>query len=315
MVFSIPYLKDGQATSNTKARAPLPGFSRVIWDEWGKKGVRMDTKALKKQMGAAIAMVLVAAVALGSATFAWFVTNNKVDATTSTISAQSNAAFMTIAQGTTGAKNSNNTSVLTSITGTAADGSTPLYPATFGEQRAQGAYAAATKGKFMTGFGTELDNGTLNTKLELVKGTEGEAGSYAAAVSGEYAITEAFNVSSKGQNLTKLKVDGVVVANNATSSSILNKALRVLVTSADGTVWDLYGLNDAGTAYERKLSSDPGDGDVNFGDVTAGQDTALKVYLFYEGSDVNVKTTNLENNQLSATNAVAITFTATAENK
>lgn len=37
MVFSIPYLKDGQATSNTKARAPLPGFSRVIWDEWGKK--------------------------------------------------------------------------------------------------------------------------------------------------------------------------------------------------------------------------------------------------------------------------------------
>lgn len=67
MVFSISCLKDGQATSNTKARAPLPGFSRVIWDEWGKKGVRMDTKALKKQMGAAIAMVLVAAVALGSA--------------------------------------------------------------------------------------------------------------------------------------------------------------------------------------------------------------------------------------------------------
>lgn len=81
MVFSIPCLKDGQATSNTKARAPLPGFPRVIWDEWGKKGVRMDTKALKKQMGAAIAMVLVAAVALGSATFAWFVSNNAVTAT------------------------------------------------------------------------------------------------------------------------------------------------------------------------------------------------------------------------------------------
>lgn len=61
----------------------------------------MDTKALKKQMGAAIAMVLVAAVALGSATFAWFVTNSKVDATTSTISAQSNAAFMYIREKTT----------------------------------------------------------------------------------------------------------------------------------------------------------------------------------------------------------------------
>lgn len=89
MVFSIPYLKDGQATSNTKARAPLPGFSRVIWDEWGKKGVRMDTKALKKQMGAAIAMVLVAAVALGSATFAWFVNNTKVKAESVNVAAKS----------------------------------------------------------------------------------------------------------------------------------------------------------------------------------------------------------------------------------
>lgn len=89
MVFSTPCLKDGQATSNTKARAPLPGFSRVIWDEWGKKGVRMDTKALKKQMGAAIAMVLVAAVALGSATFAWFVNNTKVTAESVDVTAKS----------------------------------------------------------------------------------------------------------------------------------------------------------------------------------------------------------------------------------
>ncbi len=128
MVFSIPCLKDGQATSNTKARAPLPGFSRVIWDEWGKKGVRMDTKALKKQMGAAIAMVLVAAVALGSATFAWFVSNNSVKATTSSISAQSNAAYMTIAKGTTGAKDANESAVETDVK------DTPLFPATFGEQ-------------------------------------------------------------------------------------------------------------------------------------------------------------------------------------
>lgn len=89
MVSSIPNFKDGQATSNTKARAPLPGFSGVIWDEWGKKGVRMDTKALKKQMGAAIAMVLVAAVALGSATFAWFVNNTKVTAESVNVTAKS----------------------------------------------------------------------------------------------------------------------------------------------------------------------------------------------------------------------------------
>jgi len=290
------------------------GLLGVIWDEWGKKGVRMDTKALKKQMGAAIVMVLVA-IALGSATFAWFVTNNKVDATTSTISAQSNAAFMTITNGKTGASAVDTTQASTKIKGTATDGSTPLYPATFGEQGEQGTHVAATKGKFMTGFGADLNDGTLSSDLELVKGTSGDAGSYEAATTGQYAIAEDFNVSSKGQNLTGLKVDGVAVAENSTSNSSLKQALRVLVTNEDGTVWDLYGLNAAGTAYERKLSSDSADGDVNFGTVTAGQDTALKVYLFYEGSNVEVKTANLQEGMLSATNAVTISFTATADNK
>ena len=70
----------GQYIQHESAGSPS-GLLGVIWDEWGKKGVRMDTKALKKQMVAAIAMVLVAAVALGSATFAWFVSNNAVTAT------------------------------------------------------------------------------------------------------------------------------------------------------------------------------------------------------------------------------------------
>ena len=56
----------------------------------------MNVKHLRKQLMAAIAMVLVAAIALGSSTFAWFVSNNTVKATTTTIAAQSNAAFMVI---------------------------------------------------------------------------------------------------------------------------------------------------------------------------------------------------------------------------
>ena len=61
----------------------------------------MDTKALKKQMGAAIAMVLVAAVALGSATFAWFVNNTKVKADGATVTAKA-ANTLLISQGDTG---------------------------------------------------------------------------------------------------------------------------------------------------------------------------------------------------------------------
>lgn len=47
----------------------------------------MSTKALKQQLIAAIAMVLVAAVALGSSTYAWFVSNTQVKAQTATVSA------------------------------------------------------------------------------------------------------------------------------------------------------------------------------------------------------------------------------------
>ena len=101
----------------------------------------MNVKALKKQLMAAIAMVLVATIALGSSTYAWFVTNNKVDATTSTISAQSNAAFMTITNGTTGASGVDTTTVTTEVA------TKPLYPATFGEEN------GSTKGACVYIFG------------------------------------------------------------------------------------------------------------------------------------------------------------------
>lgn len=295
MVFSILCLKDGQATSNTKARAPLPGFSRVIWDEWGKKGVRMDTKALKKQMGAAIAMVLVAAVALGSATFAWFVTNNKVDATTTNIAAQSNAAYMTIANGETGAHASDKTSAVTTITD-----HIKLYPATFGEQD------GASKGTFMTGYGSGLENATLKGDLKAV-GTPDEADGK------EFAKKEQFNISSKGQNLSDLKVESVEGVTDAADGQLLKTSFRVLVTNADCTAWVVYGLK--GNNYEIKLSSEADNSAPVLGSVTAGQDTLVNVYVFYEGSDVNIHTKNLQENKLDASQSVKINFTATANNQ
>lgn len=295
MVFSIPCLKDGQATSNTKTRAPLPGFSRVIWDEWGKKGVRMDTKALKKQMGAAIAMVLVAAVALGSATFAWFVTNNKVDATTTNIAAQSNAAYMTIENGTAGAKASDKTSVVTTITGPI-----KLYPATFGEQ------SGSTEGTFATGYGKDLDNATLASNLTTV-GTPDQADGKG------YAKKEQFNISSKGQNLSDLKVESVEGSTDAADGQLLKTSFRVLVTNADASAWVVYGLGDNG--YEIKLSSAGNKSKPALGSVTAGEDTLVNVYVFYEGSDTNIHTKNLQENKLDASQSVKINFTATPDNK
>lgn len=294
MVSSIPCLKDGQATSNTKARAPLPGFSRVIWDEWGKKGVRMDTKALKKQMGAAIAMVLVAAVALGSATFAWFVTNNTVKANTNTISAQSNAAFMTI-------KYNGSAVGVNSTEDTATDNvGKALYPATFGENPTD----AAPKGKFAYGYGQKVttDGYMVNSDgLKPVNGT----GSLDDAVAGDYAVKEVFKISSRGQDLKNLKVSKVS-AGQTTSESSLNSALRVLVY-VDETHWEVYDIN--GTF---KYGSGAAAG-VLAEDVTHDEDTEVDLYLFYEGSDEQIYTNNLS--KLTSTKNITVQFTADAQNK
>lgn len=294
MVSSIPCLKDGQATSNTKARAPLPGFSRVIWDEWGKKGVRMDTKALKKQMGAAIAMVLVAAVALGSATFAWFVTNNTVKANTNTISAQSNAAFMTI-------KYNGSAVGVNSTEDTATDNvGKALYPATFGENPTD----AAPKGKFAYGYGQKVtaDGYIVNSDgLKPVNGT----GSLDDAVAGDYAVKEVFKISSRGQDLKNLKVSKVS-AGQTTSESSLNSALRVLVY-VDETHWEVYDIN--GTF---KYGSGAAAG-VLAEDVTHDEDTEVDLYLFYEGSDEQIYTNNLS--KLTSTKNITVQFTADAQNK
>lgn len=281
MVFSIPCLKDGQATSNTKARAPLPGFSRVIWDEWGKKGVRMDTKALKKQMGAAIAMVLVAAVALGSATFAWFVSNNTVTAKTTGVKAQSNTAFMSIEY----KKSAIGTKTTDSVDWT--DLGVALYPA---EVQSDGATAPAPK--FVTAYGATTTDGKKT-------GNYIEVGDAAKAVKDQYAVGEAgnYNISSAGVDLSDLKIDQVAVTTGANEG--LKDAIRVLVVGPDNwQVWGPDGKQLEGTA-DKALAAK----------VTKDADTAVSVYVYYDGNDAAVTTANLQN--ILGSVGVTIHFSAT----
>lgn len=56
----------------------------------------MNSKAIRKQLFAAVAMVLVAAVALGSSTYAWFAANNLVTAQTMSVSAVSDTPSLVI---------------------------------------------------------------------------------------------------------------------------------------------------------------------------------------------------------------------------
>lgn len=302
MVFSIPYLKDGQATSNTKARAPLPGFSRVICDEWGKKGVRMDTKALKKQMGAAIAMVLVAAVALGSATFAWFVTNNKVDATTSTISAQSNAAFMYIREKTTDGQDS---TTATSTVLSAVDDKA-LYPAHWALATESGTGKNyATAGSFYTAFGTDANNGAMKGKSISV-GTPDEA------VDGQYAVKNTFRIGSKGSTLKDLVVESASLG--TAGNTHFDKSLRVLVKHGDN--WVLCGYKDQGNPFtilgassDNNLIASKVDGSDE------DKEVVVDMYIFYDGDEAEAIKTNNLSNLKNAAKAITVNLSATSEAK
>lgn len=85
-------------------------------------------KTLKKQLVAAIAMVLVAAIALGSATYAWFVSNTKVQANLSSVSATTATPNLLIVGGANddGSALTTGGGTVSTLTATA---STALYPA------------------------------------------------------------------------------------------------------------------------------------------------------------------------------------------
>lgn len=252
-----------------------------------------NTKSLKKQLAAAIAMLLVAVVALGTATYAWFVTNNTVKATTSQISAQSNAAYMTIEEGISGAKDSDATTATFE-----SEADVALYPT-----RVK-ADATAT---FETAYGTTANDGTLKPGSLVDVGTPG------VAVSKSFAKQNDFNISTKGSDLTDLKVYSVAMSTEPAESttSEINSAIRVLIVCGDN--WEVWNPS-TGKCVQSKATTTttPGgiEASVLAANVTRNNDTVVNTYIYYDGDDTNIFTNNLAD--LTASSNIVITFTATA---
>lgn len=102
----------------------------------------MNSKAIKRQLLAAIAMVLVATIALGSSTYAWFVSNTEVQATSSSVKSTSATPNLLIVAGATETGGADGTTwtakkaggkTVESISSTAA---TALYPASTNDCKA-----------------------------------------------------------------------------------------------------------------------------------------------------------------------------------
>lgn len=180
----------------------------------------MSIKKLRNQLFAAIAMVLVASIALGSSTYAWFVSNNSVKATTANISAKSNAAFLQIAQ----SADAFDGSTLTTFT---PDTATALYPATVAND--SGDY------KFKTGYAATKTAADINSAglIEIASGKLNQ-----------YTVKETVYISAQEGSFTNLTGVGLSVSpsNTATSSDDqIEEAVRVLlVNNATPTLWQVW---------------------------------------------------------------------------
>jgi len=243
-----------------------------------------NVKALKKQLVAAIAMVLVAAIALASSTYAWFVSNNKVTATTTNISAQSNSAYLVIDNKAAGKTTADSK---TAATASETTKTTALYPAQWANTVDTDTY------QFESAYASD------KTKADEKTGTRFAVGTPAEAVDKEYALLNTFYVGTGTYDgeFTKLKVSDLTVT--ATKDESLKTAMRLLVmaykSDAETTAAGWAVVKYDGTKMVIESQSDA-DGVIyadQFGQ-TEG-DVVVKVYAYYDGADKQVYTDNLAN--------------------
>ena len=273
-----------------------------------------NVKALKKQLAAAIAMVCVAGVALGSSTYAWFVSNNNVKATTTNISAQSNSAYLVIDTKTTSTSSTSSATAAEEVGSGKKYKDAALYPAQwangFNVDKANGDAITTDKPaiyQFESAYAKEKDN------AEEKSGTRFAVGDPDAAVTADYALMNQFYIGTgtyDGQ-FTNLKVDSMTVSTG--SDKKLAGAIRVLVY-IDQNNWALVSPTGveasclAGAVVTDNTTNKLGIIRTDAFGKTEG-DVNVKLYAFYDGANEEVKTTQLT--ALQENVGATVSFSAT----
>lgn len=271
----------------------------------------MTVKSLRKQLAAAIAMTLVATVALGSSTYAWFVSNNQVTATTASISAQSNAPFLVISNEAIAADTTD-----TSVTTEAEDA--VLFPV-----QMITAAADATAFTWQSAYATAADVATEKTTTRFT---------VQAADEEKYYLKQTFHVGTNGTTegqFKNLRVSEVTVTPGSADDTIA-QALRIMVVCGEEVaIYDqtgalitqytdttgaknINGLTAAEVRSANGVSTSAAyltlESDIF--PATSGQisDKTVDVYLYYDGAVAVVTTDDIDD-----LGSVKVTLTFTAD--
>lgn len=277
--------------------------------------------SLKKQLVAAVAMVCVAAVALGSSTYAWFAANNKVTATGMQVqaTAEGGIEIAYVDNGTAGDYATTANAGMTSAQ--------TLYPTSTVATASSGSISSNwyhASAAVASAFGAK--DGTYEP-LTLSAGKD-------VITNKNYYVEKTFKIRSVSDTkLAKdLKVSGITVTG---ASDQLDNSLRVAVVSGTNVALyaPCYTVTDGGatsvsykvaTSVASGIATMPTDNNVTalfknqissnivVGDIgakTNGSD--VKVYIWYEGEDTNHFSNNLDSS--IDTISLSVEFEATIE--
>lgn len=275
----------------------------------------MNSKAIKRQLLAAIAMVLVAAIALGSSTYAWFAAAGTVKAEGMSVQAQAESGLLIKELGAS-----------RDSFGTIATISEPtkaLFPASTAD--------LTTWYHSLSTLAGAAQGGENNTEGYEDASTLGSLDNYRYMK--QFVIRSATQAEIPN---AKLQISGVTVTNSTNSTVNLNTSIRVGVKvskgNADDSAFYIYAPRSTdtnGTAYFTLVADYTGAGAANLkeyaepqsddymtlaGNAIPADDTSLVVdiYIWYEGEDAECKTTNVTSNGTVLTPdalSVSVSFT------
>lgn len=268
----------------------------------------MNSKAIKKQLLAAVAMVLVAAVALGSSTYAWFVASGTVTAEGMKVQAR--------AEGGLAIRWAGETSELWATSASAKmETAQKLLPASTAD------LAKWTYAKALDASKSDADTKTYADVTKVVYG--GESGAFKT---NDYVVMQPFEVRSTSESkLAKgLYVSGVTV--DRAQHKDLDPALRVGVrmVSASGDVtakyiyapidghsddysWKDAANSNAATTVTLEPIGDGANGKSQLASSTTpipfdkGTAVKVQVFIWYEGEDATLFSNNYAANDLNVT--------------
>lgn len=276
----------------------------------------MNSKAIRKQLLAAVAMVLVAAVALGSSTYAWFVASGTVTATGMNVKAQSEGGLAISYKG-----------LVWGTTATASMDTKELYPASTLDLKNWYHATAADMNAAAAQPGSRTN----------ITGTVFGGTGAAFDNTNSYVVMQEFQIKSSSASVpsTGLFVESVDVTGYQTMSTALRVGVKYVPTAGQPSAVKengyIYGPVKLGETAENKptdnydvyreyLANDPANSEKSLGQVTlatvgqtgstliANTDTipstgviTVQIYIWFEGEDANLKSDNFYPEDLSVT--------------